>query len=46
MSRTRNPLGAYRPTLGSHLAFTLSCGLVFLVMYTLLRGPCWSTTAS
>ncbi|MGA6108171.1 LTA synthase family protein [Pseudomonas solani] len=38
MSRTRNPLGAYRPTLGSHLAFTLSCGLVFLVMYTLLRG--------
>lgn len=38
MSRTRSPSGAYRPTLGSHLAFTLSCGLVFLAMYTLLRG--------
>ncbi|WP_337058818.1 LTA synthase family protein [Pseudomonas sp. USHLN015] len=38
MSRTRSPSVGYRPTLGSHLAFTLSCGLVFLAMYTLLRG--------
>ena len=38
MSSSRSPIGPYRPTLRSHLAFTVYSGLVFLVLYTLLRG--------